>query len=110
MFKDFVSTEPLYSIRYNEAESGQIGSLCSQRFRRLFNEIEGLQSLVSVVEKVRELAHVHAMAALSLESLPLDLTVSMERQARVCKTRSDLNDAIGKLCTAYDTWKKEHGA
>lgn len=44
MYTEFVSTEPLDVIRANECES-QVGSLCTDRFRALWNEIERLREL-----------------------------------------------------------------
>lgn len=45
MYKDFVSTEPLDVIRANECEN-QLGSLCTARYRALWNEIERLRNLL----------------------------------------------------------------
>ena len=42
VYTDSVSTEPLDNIRSNECES-DVGSLCTRRFRALWNEIERLR-------------------------------------------------------------------
>lgn len=47
-YTDHVSDEPLDIIRANECES-QLESICTNRFRRLWNEIVGLQAALEIV-------------------------------------------------------------